>query len=295
METTENSENIVKEWQNRKYDFENIIAQIDYGNDPFKFKINNYLDRAGKLFFETTAKLSFSFTIPVEYRKSPLGKGLDGNNVWCFREYWLCIVGLFSREESSFLKYKLKLGKITLPEEYDKGSRWDCVQDESYLADVYFIRSKNYLKLICNASVDLCRLIISLCGNNQLKTDTNEKQLYIIIDKHFRKLTIGSQEFNLRGKMLWKFIEELVSSKQQRLPLPYEHYGKKWKHQVDTLRRQIGTEFIKYVLIQKDNAYSLSENVNCEGFSSIGYRKTYQKTISLHTIDETADESASSD
>ncbi|MHB9070773.1 MAG: hypothetical protein ACYC54_10455 [Sedimentisphaerales bacterium] len=201
MEAKENNDDLIKEWQNRKYDFENIIG-YDPNDDPFKFDIDNYLDRAGKLFFETAAKLDFSFTIPDEYKDPPIGKGLDENEVWCFREYWLCVLGLFARVESSFINYKSKLKKITLPEEYDKGSRWDCVQDESYLADVYFIRSKNYLKLICNASIKLCNMIINLYESSPL-----------VIDKEKQTIRYQNQLIKLSGEVPWRIFMMLYDAK----------------------------------------------------------------------------------
>jgi len=264
----ETNNNLIKEWQNRKADFENIIDQIDYGHDPFKFEIDTFLDRAGKLFFETTDKLCFSFPIPDNYRIPPVGKGVGEDEVWCFREYWLCILGLFSREESQLLKYKMQLKKIKLPED----NNWDCVQYDSDFACPYFIQDNDYLTLICKASIDLCSLIISLFQNRLDKNGSNDELLYVKIKKQSRSLIIGSQEFQIDGEKLWAFLEALVYSKKEGVPLPRKSDGINLKNQADTLRNKIGTEALKHMLVQNKVSYRLRDHVKHDGFSSIAQR-----------------------
>jgi hypothetical protein len=176
-------ENLIRHWKKCSKDFQRLLKtrQEDIKKSKFCNHANAFLANAGELFFQTLGTIEMPSYIPDGFQVEPVGKSVLNVKGYCYREYWLCVLALFCRNESNLLKY-FGLSDVTLPYSISgKNKRridWSYVQDEFELAKPYIVMKKNHLKSICKASIDLCKLIITLCKEQAFTVDEKTHIVY---------------------------------------------------------------------------------------------------------------------
>ncbi len=199
---------LLESWIECKKTFLDIAKNIEpVAKEPFKNKINYPLSNAGKLFFKTLGKIDFSFPIPNDYKIPPTYSNKSNQQqIECYREYWLCVLGLFARKVPAFYGYEI-LSRIKLP--FDKRSvDWSYVDSEYELAQPYIITRRNRLNEVCNCTIGLCELLIQ-CRQEQGLRINLETQTICYKNKTFR---IGGTEDWSRFTLLYEAQGETVSS-----------------------------------------------------------------------------------
>ena len=114
----------------------------------------------------------------------------------------------------------------------------------------------------------------NLCGykNQRIKDPP-----YIELDYAARRLIIGADTFPLtEGKRIWELLSTLIGRNSSGRMTPAVENGKNWKTAVDMLRRKIGKENLKHIVVSVGGGYRLGQLIKVTGTGQVGIRPTRQ-------------------
>jgi len=113
---------------------------------------------------------------------------------------------------------------------------------------------------------------------------------YVEVDYETRTLIVGTKSIVLEGK-LWDFVCKLLVSQSYGYPLGRQEGEVNWKNAYDMLRRKLGSsELLSRFVSSVRDGYRLTGHIKVKGRSSVGIRPSYQRTVSLDSVEELADD-----
>jgi len=196
---------LLSEWQENLFSFEEALKHHDNISETFYCEaIDPFCHKAGKLFFESLNRVTLPIDLPISYAIKPCGEGYNGQIYECFREYWLCVLALFSRQDAKFLKH-WNIRNVELPFSttlHERKIDWSWIKHEYELAEPYFINDFEQLKSVCEASIELCKLMIKLRKQQSLRVDVDKQIIFY-----------KNNTYRLGGTSTWSIFKMLYEAK----------------------------------------------------------------------------------
>jgi hypothetical protein len=136
-----------------------------------------------------------------------------------------------------------------------------------------YIRLHNTLDGLC-----LQETIFSGKPEKALKSETMENGIeYIAINIATRTITFGAKPIVITSERIWNFIKDVVSAAKYDRFVPLIEGAQKNKNNIDQLRRKVGKDNLKKLVISAGDGYKLSPNVKVLNSGQVGIRKTKLK------------------
>jgi hypothetical protein len=102
---------------------------------------------------------------------------------------------------------------------------------------------------------------------------------YIALDVATRTITIGTKPTPITSERVWNFIKDLVSAAKDDRLVPMLDGGQNNKNNIDQLRRKVGKDNLKKLVILTGDGYKLSPDVKVLNSGQVGIRKTKVKRL----------------
>lgn len=152
MRSKRESGSLIEDWRELGQEFEKAIphAKTITREHKLAFQLDSLLKRAGKLFYDSLAEIDLPFELHFRLRELPYyGEGEstpDDERYVAYREYWLCILGQFNYSMPDFYGFT-RLEPYQFPP-----SEWASCNEDAEAAEKYFLKNKDYVGQICEAS-----------------------------------------------------------------------------------------------------------------------------------------------
>lgn len=148
----------------------------------------------------------------------------------------------------------------------------------SWPRDKFFREVNNALNLE-GGEERLQRAWVRAKGKAQEASESNEASpeeppVYVAINAAAQAVTFGCQSYKVTSVQAWDFLKTLISNKRNQRITPRFDDGHNWKNAVDTLRRQIGKENLRLLIVTSRDGYYLQPSVEIKYSAQRGIRRT---------------------